>query len=534
MDVRALKRLAIGVGALLIGGAAPGLAAPPRDVVLDRLTYIDETHRNVSDPRFLELGFSAKRSAESVGADVPESHTPYLIASGQGPDQLQTLTIDLDRGGQLDVAMLRGPSPAFASAVRGTAAPDAKVQGGNASWTIRNAKPGTYTFSVHFRARGVDPNLRSFLPETEVTLRSEGETRRLVLKRHSAPLYGSPELHPGHVYGPVQSTAVHDEWVAHPTFSAMGAHHWSTGVVTDTRSAPFQRLAPGADGALNTASMGTAYSGDVKVAAVYDFIYEGRELAGFEIGAQTADVFGQFFPFTTNPQNGRIYEGDGGQLTVSMSAGSGHWDKRSPRNDDGVLRWDWDGAWAEGWSNFDSFRAPGIRGLSDPIYTTEAAIYPGAYGGDLDNRSGARKLRGPKWSMDLPQTQGISFISTGWSAPPRSKFALVPGFTSDGRRFILRPTIGRGGYLLEAETDGYDRHWQPPVLVGGSFFGVAPEEVEEEEPGIRRVYTFPRGSIGHIAVAATTGLTERFEVAPGIWEITATANDVNLRLLKTF
>ena len=536
VDTRAVTKLAIVLtaAALLAGAATPVSAAVPHRVAVDRLTYIDGTHRSGSDPRFVELAFDARRSAEVVGVDIPEFHSPYLIASSEGPDQLQTVTVDLSRAGELEVVLFGGPSPAFASPVKGTATPGGKVRGKTVSWSIRKAKPGTHTFSVHFRARGIDPNIRSFLPETRVTLRTGRDTRTLVLERHIAPLYGSPEIDPGPIYGPIEPGAVRDEWMAHTSFTAMGAHHWSTGPVMKTARVLFEALAPGADGAINTASMGWASSGGAKVFPLSDFLIQDGELAGFEVGAQTEDLGGPIFPFTTNPQNGRIYDGDGGMLNISLSVGSTHWDKRSPRNDHGTLSWDWDGTWAEGWSNIDSFRAPGIRYATDSIYSTETALYPGAYGGDLDNRSGRKRIRGPKWFMDLPQTRGIYFVFWGSSAPPKSKFHPESGFTADGRRFYLRPTIGPGGYLLEAETDGYYREWQPALSVGGHFFGVRPEDVNEPRPAMQRVFTIPRGSVGHIGVAATTGEIERFRVAPGIWEVTATANDIDLRFLELF
>lgn len=519
---------------LLVGAAVPVRAAAPDRVAIDRLTYVDRTHRVGSDPRFVELGFDASRSAEVIGADIPNFHSPYLIASSEGPDQLQTVTVDLDRRGELKVVMFGSRSPAYAWPVKGTANPEGKVRRESATWTIRKAKPRSYTFSVLFRARGIDPNVRSFLPETRVVLKSGGDTRTLVLERHVAPLYGSPEIDPGRIYGTTKPVAVRDEWVADPSYIAKGAHHWSTGPVIETASVWLTDLAPGADGALNTGGMGTAFAGDAKVTAVNDFLFEKRALAGFEVGAQTSDLFGPVFPITTNPLNGRIYDGDGGMLNVSISAGSAHWDGRPPRNDDGVLRWDWDGAWAEGWSNVDTFRAPGVRGHGDPIYTIETTLHPGAYGGDIDNRSGRKRVRGPKWFMDLPPTTGISFISWGAAIPPKSEFDLASGFTSDNERFFLRPKIGPGGYLREAETDGYFRRWQPSISIGGNFFGVRPEHLDEDRPRMRRVFAFPEGSIGNIGVAVSTGVIERFEVAPGIWEVTATSDAIDLRLLKAF
>jgi hypothetical protein len=115
------------------------------------------------------------------------------------------------------------------------------------------------------------------------------------------------------------------------------------------------------------------------------------------------------------------------------------------------------------------------------------------------------------------------------SAPPKSKFIVRHRFTDEGR-FFLEPRVSRGGYLLEGETDGYFRKWQPAVSVGVSSVDPPPPD-DDGKAGTLRLFTFPRGSAGEIVATTSTGITERFRVTGGTWELLGTLDGFELRPL---
>lgn len=527
--------LASALAALALVPAFAGAAASRPPVVglrMDRLTYTDGTYRGGPYDGFVWLGFDAARSSEAVGADVPGTRTAVTGAPGTVPEHFESVTVELRRPGDLTVVLTgRHTGMANPRAVPGSASGDGVTRGRRVVWRMTRAEPGMHTFSARFRPRAFEPGLGTFLPEARISLSTPSSVGRLILEQHVAPVYGPPQMESGRAHG---SPAAHpDEWVADPGYVAEGNYSWVTGRVAEVREARFSALTGGRRHGFNSASMGsgtTIPATGAKVNAFMEFTYDAKFRAtGFVHGVVTADAVGEFVPFDTRPGGGMIYDGDAADLAIGMGAASVHSREKREPNDRGRLEWDWDGAWADGWSTKDEHAAPGAeRADIKPVLFKESVVYARASGGDVDNRDGSKPVRGPRLVVELPDSE-FGFIFHGASYPPKTKYRTRSGFTDSGE-FFMRPTIAPGGYMLEGTTNGYFRDWQAAELLSVSLFEAQPEE----EPSVRRLFTFPPGTRGEIVAATTLGEIERFPVTPGAWELTATPQGFEVRPLRLF
>ncbi|HEX2295656.1 MAG TPA: hypothetical protein VHN37_10150 [Actinomycetota bacterium] len=531
-----LLAVLLGALALVLGAALPASSrVPVLEVSLERMTYVDGAFRAESSADHVWLGFDAVRSSESAPVDVPETQTSHVVVPGPANEHFESVTVDVRWPGDLTVVMTgHHTGTADPSPVAGSANRNGRVRGRSVVWRVNDAAPDSYTFTARFNPGAFAPNLDTFVPESRVTLETRAQTGRLVLEQHVAPAYGPPEIYGGKTYAPAHHVPYPDEWVADWGYTARGNYHWSTGRVGDAEESPLRALARGSGRALNVASMSvgtTVAPTGPKVFPFLDFAYtdDFRRVTGFLHGLVTADALGEFVPFDTRPTGGTIYDGDAASFAIGMSAASVHArEKRAPANDRGALEWDWDGAWAEGWSTKDERPSPvSPRAVIEPVQMKESVVYARAVGGDVDNRDGSKAARGPRLIVELPDHE-FGFIFTSGSSPADSGYRTQAGFTDDGR-FFMRPTIRRGGYMLEHTTRGYFRDWQAAELVSVSLFAAYPEE---EEPGVRRLFAFPAGTTGRIVAATTAGAIERFDVGPGVWEVLATPDGFELNALS--
>lgn len=488
------------------------------------------------------LGFEAQRFVEAVPAYVPVAQTQTFEG-----EQLVVVRVDVWEAGDLRVEMTAvGGGRVSARPVEGSATDGGRVDEHSVTWDLGTVDPGTYEVSARFSVSGDPQRVSGFVPQ--VTIQRNDVTKvvaesfrggveagthvlasyTLQLLQHVPAPSAPPKLDPGAAHGDADAP-VRQAWAMMPSFVARGTYHDPAGGVEKTKVHEFRKLEPDAAGNVASASMGWSYWSPYpgpKVEPISKFVRgKDRGLDGFEVGIKSAGYQG----FGLIPQTpGPIYDGDGGSIAVTASAGVVRArSQRRPTRPGGRLTNTWDGSVAEAWTDLTqssvpltepNATTPGSSTFTAPSRLLEAGVQVYARGGDVDNRSGEQAVAGKPIVLRGPW----AFAAIGTSAPKDTNYTPRIKLANDALKVV--PAIGPGGYMLQNEKVSWDLDWTAFHSLG--WVQYAPQRSADQK--MVKTYSFPRGATARIDVLWHDGVHEVLRAGPGVWGLTVTADGADL------
>lgn len=522
--------------------------------------------------RMAKLGFDASRRVEAVPSDVP------LLETGQAAarEQLDRVIVRLHEAGDLRLvisgAQAGGLDP---QPVAGSASTGGTITDRSATWTMANAAPGMYSFSVRFAPGAPAGFAGTFVPKVVVARTASGNrlldhlggppppmsplavqrTTTLVMAQHIAPAYGPP------VAGTQPYVAARDplpaSFEAQAWLDASGAYNaQASGIVTAASIGSLEELAPGSVGVVDTAAILTSrpwIPGAEKVRAFPSVRRDAEtgEVSILDSTVTTATPTTVEIPVPQGPAAGTFWDGDSAVVGAVAGIGELSVDREAdPQNDQGRVHADWNGnrsvTWSGLWANNlpggepnalnyakykrDAENAalgaagfPGGYGPFPVIATTAATIPVIAKGGDMDSRGGSLREGNP---VTISVPNGHTFSGAGtftfWMA--ETKYKHVQSSSPQG--LTITPQMEPGGVWMESTQNGYDRDWANLHVVT-----VFSTELGRQIDGgmiAESAVVVPEGARGAVDFLDAEGSTTHRSLSPGHWSVTLSPEGISV------